>query len=65
DPKDFGFDRLQKNEMSVFITSTAGFEDDEKRKEAFKKWHAFCDSEKSTTDDSPSPAGGDTREQDP
>jgi len=56
EPSDFGFDRLQKNEMSVFVTSTVGFESDEKRKEAVQKWQEYRAAGKSPDDNGASPA---------
>jgi len=40
DPKKFGFSRLQANSSTLFNASTMGFENDEKRNEAVKKWEA-------------------------
>ncbi|MCL4202769.1 MAG: hypothetical protein KJ000_09750 [Pirellulaceae bacterium] len=36
DPKDFGFDRIQRNDMSVFVIATVGFPDDEQRLQTLK-----------------------------
>jgi len=41
DPKQFGFDRIKMNESSVFIFGTIGFENEDKRKQAFAKYHEF------------------------
>jgi hypothetical protein len=38
DPKKFGFDRIQINDSTAFITSTVGFETDDKRKQVFAKY---------------------------
>lgn len=38
DPKEFGFDRIQLNETTMFVTSTVGFENDEQRQQVFDKW---------------------------
>ncbi len=38
DPKKFGFNRIQRNETSVFSTSTVGFENEDKRKKVFAKY---------------------------
>jgi hypothetical protein len=37
DPKDFGFDRIQRNDMNVFVTGTVGFASDELRQQALQK----------------------------
>ena len=49
DPKEFGFDRLQLNATSVFVTSTVGFENEDKRHVAFAKWNKFRSGEKKST----------------
>ena len=38
DPKKFGFNRIQLNDTNVFITSTVGFENEDKRKKVFDKY---------------------------
>lgn len=42
DPKDFGFDRFQRDPANAFITSTVGFEDEAKRMVAMEKWRKFA-----------------------
>ena len=46
DPKKFGFDRIQQNTTNAFVTSTVGFENDEKRNKTFAKWKEFKSGEK-------------------
>jgi hypothetical protein len=41
DPKKFGFERIQLNESNVFIFGTVGFENEDKRKQAFAKYQEF------------------------
>jgi len=41
DPKKFGFERIQFNESNVFNYGTVGFENEDKRKQAFDKYHEF------------------------
>jgi hypothetical protein len=41
EPKEFGFERLQLNPTNVFVTSTVGFENEDKRKAAFAKYAKF------------------------
>jgi hypothetical protein len=41
DPKQFGFDRIKMNESNVFIFGTIGFENEDKRKQAFAKYEEF------------------------
>lgn len=41
DPKQFGFDRIQLNQNNVFNYGTVGFENDDKRKQAFDKYREF------------------------
>jgi hypothetical protein len=41
DPEEFGFDRMIRNEMNVFITNTVGFQDDQQREAALAKWKDF------------------------
>ena len=41
DPKQFGFDRIKMNESSLFIFGTIGFENEDKRKQAFAKYQEF------------------------
>jgi hypothetical protein len=41
DPAKYGFDRIQRNETNVFITSTIGFDDDKKRQATIEKFKAF------------------------
>jgi hypothetical protein len=49
DPKEFGFDRLELNATSIFVTSTVGFEHEDKRNLAFAKWNKFRSGEKKST----------------
>lgn len=49
DPREFGFDRLQLNATSVFVTSTVGFENEDKRNLAFAKWSKSRSGEKKST----------------
>jgi hypothetical protein len=46
DPKEFGFDRIQRQAATVLVPSTVGFESDEKRNKAIAKWNAFKAAEK-------------------
>jgi len=46
DPKKFGFDRIQQHPTNVLVTSTVGFENDEKRNKAIAKWKEFKANEK-------------------
>jgi hypothetical protein len=46
DPKKFGFDRIQQHSTNVLVTSTVGFENDEKRNKTFAKWKEFKANEK-------------------
>ncbi len=41
DPKQFGFSRIQENPATVFTTSTVGFENEDRRKQAFAKYRQF------------------------
>jgi len=41
DPKQFGFDRMRMNDSNVFIFGTIGFENEDKRKQAFAKYQEF------------------------
>jgi hypothetical protein len=41
DPKQFGFDRIQLNDSNVFNFGTVGFENEDKRKQAFAKYQEF------------------------
>lgn len=41
DPKQFGFDRIKMSESSVFNFGTIGFENEDKRKQAFAKYQEF------------------------
>ncbi len=41
DPKQFGFDRIRMNESTVFNFGTIGFENEDKRKQAFAKYQEF------------------------
>jgi hypothetical protein len=42
DPKDFGFDRLQRHDMNVLVTGSVGFVSDEERLEAREKFRKAC-----------------------
>lgn len=46
DPKKFGFERIQQHHTSVLVTSTVGFENDEKRNKVIAKWKKFKANEK-------------------
>jgi hypothetical protein len=50
DPKDFGFDRIQRNDMSVFVIATVGFSDDEQRSQVLKKFRDARAAEEATHD---------------
>jgi hypothetical protein len=41
DPKRFGFERIQLNDSNVFNFGTVGFENEDKRKQAFAKYQEF------------------------
>lgn len=41
DPKRFGFERIQFNDSNVFNFGTVGFENEDKRKQAFAKYQEF------------------------
>jgi len=41
DPKRFGFDRFQLNEVNLLNFGTIGFENEDKRKQAFAKYDEF------------------------
>ncbi len=41
DPKRFGFDRIQLNDSNVFNFGTVGFENEDKRKQAFARYEEF------------------------
>ena len=41
DPKQFGFERIQLNDSNVFNFGTVGFENEDKRKQAFAKYQEF------------------------
>jgi hypothetical protein len=41
DPRSFGFERFQTNETTSFVTSTVGFENDDRRKKVFDKYATF------------------------
>lgn len=41
DPKRFGFERIQLNNSNVFNFGTVGFENEDKRKQAFAKYQEF------------------------
>jgi hypothetical protein len=41
DPKRFGFERIQLNDSNVFNYGTVGFENEDKRKQAFAKYQEF------------------------
>ena len=41
DPKQFGFDRFQLNEVNLLNFGTLGFENEDKRKQAFAKYDEF------------------------
>ncbi len=41
DPKQFGFDRIQLNDSTLFNLGTVGFENEDQRKAAFDKYHEF------------------------
>lgn len=41
DPKQFGFHRIRMNESTVFNFGTIGFENEDKRKQAFAKYQEF------------------------
>lgn len=56
EPRDFGFDRLQRNEMSVFITGSVGFENDDQRQAAFDKWKTTRDRRTESANELPEPA---------
>jgi hypothetical protein len=38
DPREFGFRRIQRNDTNVFITSTVGFENEDRRSQVFEKY---------------------------
>jgi hypothetical protein len=38
DPKRFGFERIQRNEQTVFVTGSVGFENEDRRKKVFSKY---------------------------
>ncbi len=40
-PEDFGFTSLQRDDTTIFRTTTVGFADDKQRTVAFDKWKAF------------------------
>jgi hypothetical protein len=46
DPEEFGFDRFRQHATNVLVTSTVGFEDDEKRNKTMAKWKEFKAKEK-------------------
>jgi hypothetical protein len=39
DPKDYGFDRVQRDERTLFSLTSLSFEDSTKRNAAFARWH--------------------------
>ncbi len=41
DPKQFGFERIQRSESTVFNFGTLGFQNEDKRKQAFAKYQEF------------------------
>ena len=42
DPKQFGFTQLRENPLSVFVSNTAGFANDQQRQESLHKWQQHC-----------------------
>ena len=41
DPKDYGFQKLQKSTVYLYNPGTTGFDTESERKAAFKKWKAW------------------------
>jgi hypothetical protein len=55
DPKQFGFDRIQRHEVNVLVTGSVGFVSNEDRMEARQKFQKACAEEEEREDAVPSP----------
>jgi len=58
DPKQFGFDRWQKNEQLLLNPHTIGFRSQEERLAAFKKWEDWQAGQKSAAGEEAEPKAG-------